>query len=94
MINEVLRLLRVFNDMKATELAKDLELSASYISELESGKKQPSMDVIQKYANRFKTTPSTILRMAEGLEKEPSNWKAKLAGVFTKFLLEIEAESK
>lgn len=94
MIHEVLRLLRIFNDLKATELAKDLELSPSYISELESGKKQPSIDIIQKYAKRFNTSPSTILRMAEGLEKEPSDWKSKLVGMFTKFLLEVEAENK
>ena len=35
MNGEVLRLLRVFNDIKANELAKQLGISKSYLSEIE-----------------------------------------------------------
>lgn len=41
MLNEALRLLRVFNDRKATDLAKELGISAAYLSEIETGKKLP-----------------------------------------------------
>ncbi len=37
-MGEALRLLRIFNGYKSTELAKKLELSQSYVSELENGK--------------------------------------------------------
>lgn len=90
MINEALRLLRVFHDMKSVELAEKLALSTSYLSEIESGKKKPSLDIIQRYATIFQTTPSTIMLMAEGLEKEPQGFKAKISRVFMHFLQEVE----
>ncbi|NRX73843.1 transcriptional regulator with XRE-family HTH domain [Clostridium beijerinckii] len=40
MINESLRLLRVFHDLKAIDLAKKLSISQSYLSEIENGKKK------------------------------------------------------
>jgi transcriptional regulator with XRE-family HTH domain len=53
MLAEALRLIRVFHDMKQQELAERLGLSKSYVSELESGKKVPSIEVIQKYSDTF-----------------------------------------
>ena len=50
MIGETLRYLRVFNDYTMVELSEKLELSQSYISEIESGRKQPTLQVINKYA--------------------------------------------
>ena len=47
-MGEALRLLRIFNGYKSAELAKKLELSQSYVSELENGKKQPTMEVLDK----------------------------------------------
>ena len=52
-MGEALRLLRIFNGYKSAELAKKLELSQSYVSELENGKKQPTMEVLDKYAKVF-----------------------------------------
>lgn len=70
MLGEALRLLRVFHDMKLGELATELDLSASHLSEIESGKKTPSLDVIKKYANYFDTTSSAILFFGEQIEEE------------------------
>ena len=52
-MGEALRLLRIFNGYKSAELAKKLELSQSYVSELENGKKQPTIEVLDKYAKVF-----------------------------------------
>lgn len=70
MIGETLRLLRVFNDYTMNEMSQKIGLSQSYISELESGKKQPSLDIIQKYADAFDMKPSTLLLFSESLEKD------------------------
>ena len=37
MLSEALRLIRVFHDLKQTELADRLGVSKSYLSEIESG---------------------------------------------------------
>ena len=71
MLSEALRLIRVFHDMKQTELAQRLGISKSYLSEIESGKKPPRMDLIERYASEFGIPSSSILFFAEGL-KRPS----------------------
>ncbi|MFC1754422.1 helix-turn-helix transcriptional regulator [Thermoproteota archaeon] len=61
MINESLRLIRVFHDLRTTELAKKLDISPSYLSEIENGKKSPSMELLKKYSVVFKVSASSIL---------------------------------
>jgi transcriptional regulator with XRE-family HTH domain len=68
MLNEALRLLRVYHDLKAVELAEKLGLSQSYLSEIERGKKEPSIELIRRYAEIFNTSPSSILFFSEDLD--------------------------
>ena len=95
MLPEALRLIRVFHDMKQQELARRLGLSKSYISELESGKKVPSMEVIQKYSGEFRIPASSILFFSESLEN-PSKAKlvkSAIAGKVLQFLQFVEAKT-
>ncbi|MGV6840545.1 MAG: helix-turn-helix domain-containing protein [Planktomarina sp.] len=85
MISEALRLIRVFHDLKQQELAERLGLSKSYVSELEGGKKIPSMDVIQKYADAFGIPPSSILFFAENLN-DPSKGRKVQSAIAQKIL--------
>lgn len=72
MLSESLRLIRVFHDLKQGELADRLSISKSYLSEIEAGKKQPRVELIQRYSSEFGIPPSSILFFAEGLV-DPSN---------------------
>lgn len=47
---EILRALRIAKDLSITELARQIGVSKSYISEIENGKKNPSYEVYGKYA--------------------------------------------
>ena len=58
-MGEALRLLRIFNGYKSAELAQMLGISQSYVSELENNKKQPTMEVLDKYATVFGMKKST-----------------------------------
>lgn len=69
MISETLRLLRVFHDKKLREMASDLEISSSYLSKIETGKIDPSLEILQRYAEQFKTTRSSILFLADELDE-------------------------
>lgn len=73
MISEALRLLRVFNDMKSIELSKKLGISQSYLSEIERGKKTPTLDLLQKYGEVFNLKVSTLLFFSEELDKDKKN---------------------
>lgn len=68
MLSESLRLIRVFHDLKQRELAKRLAISKSFLSEIEGGKKQPRMELIQRYSTEFGIPVSSILFFAEGLQ--------------------------
>lgn len=61
MLCKALKLIRSYYDMSQTELSAELGLSNSYLSEIESGKKQPSIDLLQKYSDYFDIPLSSIL---------------------------------
>lgn len=68
MQHEALRLVRVFHDMNQTALAERLQISKSYLSEIESGKKQVTLELLQKYADTFGMPLSSLLFFAEQVE--------------------------
>ena len=70
MINETLKLLRLFNNYTTAKLSDEIGLSQSYISEIEHGKKVPNLHTINLYAEVFNIKPSTILLFSEALDKE------------------------
>jgi len=45
-----------------------LEISASYLSEIETGKKQPSLEFLNKYASVFGMKLSSLILLSENLE--------------------------
>nr|WP_295076612.1 helix-turn-helix transcriptional regulator [uncultured Roseateles sp.] len=68
MQHEALRLVRVFHDMNQTTLAERLQISKSYLSEIESGKKQVTLEVLEKYAAIFGMPLSSLLFFSEQVE--------------------------
>jgi transcriptional regulator with XRE-family HTH domain len=68
MQHEALRLVRVFHDMNQSTLAERLQISKSYLSEIESGKKQVTLELLKKYADTFGMPLSSLLFFAEQFE--------------------------
>lgn len=68
MYNRALRLIRAFHHINQNDLAKKIGLSKSYISELETGNKTPSLEVLEKYAAYFKIPLSSLMMFAEKVE--------------------------
>ena len=66
-LNETLRLLRVYHDLSRSDLIEKLGISKSYLSEIESGSKRVSLDLVEKYAEHFGLQPSGILFLGESL---------------------------
>jgi transcriptional regulator with XRE-family HTH domain len=86
-INRILRLLRVAEDITARELAGKLGLSASYISEIETGKKEPTLKVLNAYGAFFGISPANLLYIQE---ESPSASNAELmVGIFER---KVESE--
>ena len=93
MLGEALRLLRVFNDLKAKELAIKLDISPNYLSEIEKGKKKPSMEIINKYSKVFNIKPSAILFFSEELDMNTGKVFSRkwIAEKLVKFLQAVES---
>lgn len=68
MLHEALRLLRVFHELTQAELGSELSISTSYLSELEKGKKQPSLDILSKYSDVFGIPMSSLMLFSEELD--------------------------
>jgi transcriptional regulator with XRE-family HTH domain len=66
MYDRALKLIRQYHRLSQAELADALNLSRSFVSELEKpGGKKPSIDVLERYANYFKIPVSSLLLFAE-----------------------------
>jgi len=79
MLNKALRLVRVFHDINQSQLAERLEISRSYLSEIESGKKTPSIELIDKYSKVFNIPPSSLLYFSEQLANNTFAEKARVS---------------
>ncbi len=78
MLNEALKQIRVFHQMKQVDLAKDLSISKSYLSEIESGRKSVSMDILQKYAEIFSVPVSSLMLFSENMDAAKASDKLRL----------------
>jgi transcriptional regulator with XRE-family HTH domain len=67
-LSEALRLLRVFHDMSQGDAARNLGISAPYLSQIESGKKTPTVGAVARYSEVFEVPASSILVLAERLK--------------------------
>ncbi|MBL4911449.1 MAG: helix-turn-helix transcriptional regulator [Alteromonadaceae bacterium] len=78
MINKALKIIRQFHNLKQVELAESLAISKSYLSEIESGKKPASVELLEKYSKQFDIPMSSLVFFSESLEdkkKIPEKFK-------------------
>lgn len=65
MIGDTLRRLRGIYGYTAREMSSKLGISSSYLSEIENGKKQPTLDLLEEYSKLFGVRLSSLLRFSE-----------------------------
>ena len=95
MLGEALRLIRVYHDLKQKQVAGRLEISTSYLSEIEKGHKVPTLDLIQRYSSAFGVPVSSILFFAEQVESGGSYDRARsfVAGKMIGLMQFLEARA-
>jgi transcriptional regulator with XRE-family HTH domain len=96
MLGEALRLIRVYHDLKQRQAAERLEISTSYLSEIENGRKTPTLDLIQRYSNTFNIPVSSIMFFAESVADGGPTDRARsfVAGKMVGLLKFLEARSE
>lgn len=75
MIGEVLKRLRKIYGYTALELSASLNISPSYLSEIENGKKQPSLEILKKIANAYGIRLSSLILLSESYEEAEKQGK-------------------
>jgi transcriptional regulator with XRE-family HTH domain len=78
LISDALRLLRLYLGLSQKQIADQLKLSQSMISEIENGSKAVSMDVLERYSIKLNIRMSQLLFFAEELDGEIPKAKGKL----------------
>ena len=68
-MNQILKLLRIANDITMDELALKLGISKSYISSIESGNRRVTEDLLKNYSKVFKIPQKTLLFFEETANK-------------------------
>ena len=68
MIQDALKTLRTYKVLQQNELAKKLEISTSFLCEIETGKKLPNLKLLQKYAKVFEIPISDIFYLQDSID--------------------------
>lgn len=91
MFGQALKLLRRYQGLNQSALAKKLGVSRSYISELESGNRTPSLDLLSRYADLFNIPVSSLVFFAEALQDKKSipSRLEKAKGVIAKKIIAL-----
>jgi len=69
MLHRALKLLRTYHQLTQLDLAAQLEISNSYLSEIEKGVKTPPLDLLSKYSKIFNMPASSILLFSEKMDE-------------------------
>ena len=82
MINEALRLIRLYWGKSQIEMAEEIGLSQPYLSEIERGHKEVTLEILRRYSDSLKIPMSSLLLFAERIEgiPTPSRGRVIIAG--------------
>ncbi|WP_349370175.1 helix-turn-helix transcriptional regulator [Salinarimonas sp.] len=78
MINESLRLVRLYWGKSQSELAAELNISQSYLSEIERGHKDVTLELLSKYSDALQVKMSDLMFFAEEVENQPPPSKGRI----------------
>ncbi|WP_347303599.1 helix-turn-helix transcriptional regulator [Croceibacterium sp. TMG7-5b_MA50] len=65
MYDRALKTMRQYHRLSQAEMADQIGISRSYLNEIERDKKEPSLDILRRYAERFEVPLSSLMLFAE-----------------------------
>jgi len=97
MLNDALKQIRLFHNLKQVELAHELGISKSYLSEIESktNPKPVSLDLLKKYSDYFDIPMSSLMLLSENIDtaKASDNFRLECSKKIIKLLEWVNARS-
>lgn len=93
MIGNILKLIRyVNNDMSTKEVADKMGVRISYVCDIESGRKNVTMNTLQKFSNIYNIPVSTILLFDELQTKNNLTRIETLKNIVEYYINNVEKE--
>lgn len=77
MLYKALKLIRRYHQLSQIDLAEKLEISNTYLCEIEKGIKSPSIELLTKYSVVFKMPVSNILLFSEKIDSSSPGDKVR-----------------
>lgn len=89
----VFRILRIVREIKASELANKLDISAATISSIENGRFSPGRRLLRDYAKALDVTPEFISEYVEIAKNEDCRYEEYFFQVLTA-VIEMDMDKK
>lgn len=87
-LGKVLRLLKIARGLSSRELAEKMNVSSTFISEVESDSKKPSLEMLSKYSAALGVRSSTILYFDEEMSGKKYKYTQLLYEILKKIIEE------
>jgi len=68
LIGDILKRTRAIYGYKASEMSEMLQISKSYLSEIENNKKKPSLELLEKYSEIYGMKLSSLILLSENFD--------------------------
>lgn len=96
MLHEALKQIRIFHQLKQIDLANALNISKSYLSEIEANQKNVSIDLLNKYADYFSVPVSSLMLFSENMDavKNSDKFRLKCANKIIKIMEWVSARNE
>lgn len=78
MLGKALKLVREYHNVKQNQFCKEIGVAPSYISAIEGGKKEVTLDIVNKYAAYFNMPVSSLMLFSENLQRESLSEKLRV----------------
>jgi transcriptional regulator with XRE-family HTH domain len=90
---KIIKLIRVADGLGQGELAQKLNISRTYLCQIENGRKQPSLSFLKHFSQRF-SIPLPLLVLGEQIQDENNEIFHELREIFVKILTLRESHTK
>lgn len=87
MIGEAIRIARSFNGLSQQAMARAMNVSNGYLSQIESGDREPSQETLRAAAKALRIPTSTLLFFSEQLSGEEGADEAQARAAFGRKIL-------
>lgn len=93
MIGNILRYIRICNDLSTHDIAHMVGISVAFVSAIETNKKTPSLERLNKFADCYNIETSKILYLVE-LEQKGKDRKEILKEILEYYIVREKSENK